>query len=245
MEPSNTINLKYNGKKVTLELPEKYEDFLKLIEDKFFLSKELMKYISINYFDEENYSNLVDDEESYEISLLEHKGEWEMIIDLQKLKDDDNSNNNKINENSKISPKIKNFDKNDVKKLEEKISKKYASIFKKKMDEKKIEYKNQMSKLENDFKNTMNTVLQKNEESYEQLSQYYNDKMKEYFQKYNDIVIENLNKGISQSELKELADQFFKENQIQNMGQNIINGNNQINGDAGSSFAFSRIINKK
>ena len=82
MEPSNTINLKYNGKKVTLELPEKYEDFLKLIEDKFFLSKELMKYISINYFDEENYSNLIDDEESYEISLLEHKGEWEMIIDL-------------------------------------------------------------------------------------------------------------------------------------------------------------------
>ena len=56
----------------------------------------------------------------------------------------------------------------------------------------------------------MNSVIQINEENYNNLSQYYNGKMKEYFQKYNDLVIENLNKGISQSELKDLAEQFFK-----------------------------------
>ncbi len=240
MEPSNSVNLKYNGRNITLELPENYEDFLKLIEDKFFLSPELMKYITINYFDEDDYKNLVDDEDSYEIGLSDHKGNWEMNIDLQKRMEDDNtSNNSKINKNNN---KVKSFDKNEVKKLEEKIAKKYASIFKKKLEEKKKEYKNGMSKLENDFKSTMDTVLQKNEESYEQLTQYYNDKMKEYFQKYNDIVIENLNKGISQSELKDLAEQFFKENQIPNMAHNEIKGGD---GNPEASFAFSRIINKK
>ena len=86
----------------------------------------------------------------------------------------------------------------------------------------------------------MNSVIQINEENYNNLSQYYNGKMKEYFQKYNDLVIENLNKGISQSELKDLAEQFFKDNQLPDINNNQMNNNDD--NDDGNSFTFSKFI---
>lgn len=237
MEPSNKISVKYNGKTVNLELPNKYKDFLQLIQDKFFLSPELMKCISISYLDEDDLSNLVYDEDSYEISLTEHFGKWEIKLELSRLIDDDNISKN--SKNSQNNNNLKKFDKKDKKILEENIAKKYASIFKKKLEEKNLEHKKEISKMENDFKNTMNTVIQKNEESYEQLSQYYNEKMKEYFQKYNDLVIDNLNKGISQSELKELADQFIKDNQIPNRNHEE---NDEDLGAPEGDFNFSKLI---
>lgn len=237
----NKIKLFYNNKSIDLVLPKKYKDFLKLLENTFYLTPELLEKATISYFDSEGYENMIDDEEGYNDSLNEHTGKWEMKIDFFSTPNNpDNDLDNKPNKdnNKVINQKI--IGKNEIKNIEKKIAKKYSKIIENKLKQKESEHQEEISKITSDFKNTMNSVIQINEENYNNLSQYYNGKMKEYFQKYNDLVIENLNKGISQSELKDLAEQFFKDNQLPDVNNNQMNNNDD--NDNGNSFVFSKFI---
>ena len=237
----NKIKLFYNNKSIDLVLPKKYKDFLKLLENTFYLTPELLEKATISYFDSEGYENMIDDEEGYNDSLNEHTGKWEMKIDFFSTPNNpDNDLDNKPNKdnNKVINQKI--IVKNEIKNIEKKIAKKYSKIIENKLKQKESEHQEEISKITSDFKNTMNSVIQINEENYNNLSQYYNGKMKEYFQKYNDLVIENLNKGISQSELKDLAEQFFKDNQLPDINNNQMNNNDD--NDDGNSFTFSKFI---
>lgn len=237
----NKIKLFYNNKSIDLVLPKKYKDFLKLLENTFYLTPELLEKATISYFDSEGYENMIDDEEGYNDSLNEHTGKWEMKIDFFSTPNNpDNDLDNKPNKdnNKVINQKI--IGKNEIKNIEKKIAKKYSKIIENKLKQKESEHQEEISKITSDFKNTMNSVIQINEENYNNLSQYYNGKMKEYFQKYNDLVIENLNKGISQSELKDLAEQFFKDNQFPDVNNNQMNNNDD--NDNGNSFVFSKFI---
>jgi len=237
----NKIKLFYNNKSIDLVLPKKYKDFLKLLENTFYLTPELLEKATISYFDSEGYENMIDDEEGYNDSLNEHTGKWEMKIDFFSTPNNtDNDLDNKSNKdnNKVINQKI--IGKNEIKNIEKKIAKKYSKIIENKLKQKDSEHQEEISKMTSDFKNTMNSVIQINEENYNNLSQYYNGKMKEYFQKYNDLVIENLNKGISQSELKDLAEQFFKDNQLPDVNNNQMNNNDD--NDNGNSFVFSKFI---
>ena len=245
MEETNKIKLFYNNKSKDLVLPEKYKDFLKLLEDTFYLTPELLEKATISYLDSEGYENMIDDENSYNDSLNEHAGKWEMRIDFFSTQDNPDINlENKPNKEINTVINQKKIDKNEIKDIEKKIAKKYSKIIENKLKQKESEHKEEISKITSDFKNTMNSIIQINEENYNNLSQYYNGKMKEYFQKYNDLVIENLNKGISQSELKDLAEQFFKDNQLPDVNNNQINNNDDNDNDNGNSFVFSKLINK-
>ena len=238
MEGPIKITLLYNNKKIKLQLPSTYNEFLKLLEDKLYLTPELVNSAIIYYQDSDGDNNILS-EDSYNQSLEDNNGIFEMSLDLKNKKDDsddDNYNNNQVN--AKLG-------KNEIKNIEKKIAVKFSKIFEEKLKKKDLEYQKEISIIKKNFENTMKSVIENSSIEYNNLSDYYNEKMKDYFKKYNEMIIENINKGISQSNLNQLMDQFFINNQFLNNKANHDDDDDQNNGDSHDSFVFSKVIDKK
>ena len=240
MEGPIKITLLYNNKKIKLQLPSTYNEFLKLLEDKLYLTPELVNSAIIYYQDSDGDNNILS-EDSYNQSLEDNNGIFEMSLDLKNKKDDsddDNNNNNKAN--AKLG-------KNEIKNIEKKIAVKFSKIFEEKLKKKDLEYQKEISIIKKNFENTMKNVIENSSIEYNNLSDYYNEKMKDYFKKYNEMIIENINKGISQSNLNQLMDQFFINNQFLNNKDKPgdDDDDDQNNGDSHDSFVFSKVIDKK
>ena len=240
MEGPIKITLLYNNKKIKLQLPSTYNEFLKLLEDKLYLTPELVNSAIIYYQDSDGDNNILS-EDSYNQSLEDNNGIFEMSLDLKNKKDDsddDNNNNNQVN--AKLG-------KNEIKNIEKKIAVKFSKIFEEKLKKKDLEYQKEISIIKKNFENTMKNVIENSSIEYNNLSDYYNEKMKDYFKKYNEMIIENINKGISQSNLNQLMDQFFINNQFLNNKDKPgdDDDDDQNNGDSHDSFVFSKVIEKK
>jgi hypothetical protein len=221
MERSIIITLLYNKREIEIELPSTYEEFLKLLEDKLYLTKELVSLATISYNDSDGDKNIIS-YDNYDDSKTENNGFFEMELVFP--------NENNINK-SQINDKL---NKDEIKEIEKKIAKKYAKIFEEKLKKKDLEYEKEISEIKKNFENTMNTMIENNENQFNVLSNYYNEKMKENFEKYNQMIIENLNEGISHSNLNKLMEEFFNNNK-----QNFEEDNDDLN-----SRIFSQVIKK-
>ena len=199
MENKN-IKLLYNKKTIELELPSTYDEFLKLLEDKLYLTEKLVKNAKIVYYDQDNDQYFLD-EFNYNDSITDNNGNWEMEIDFTSNPDAPTQTPTPI-------------DKNKLKELEKKIAKKVVKIYEKKMKKKEEEHNKEISQIKEDFENVMNTAISKNESQINDLSEYYNKKLKEYFENYNKMIINNINTGISESEINNLYEKFIKENNL-------------------------------
>ena len=240
MEGPIKITLLYNNKKIKLQLPSTYNEFLKLLEDKLYLTPELVNSAIIYYQDSDGDNNILS-EDSYNQSLEDNNGIFEMSLDLKNKKDDSDDDNNNNQVNAKLG-------KNEIKNIEKKIAVKFSKIFEEKLKKKDLEYQKEISIIKKNFENTMKSVIENSSIEYNNLSDYYNEKMKDYFKKYNEMIIENINKGISQSNLNQLMDQFFINNQFLNNKDkpgDDDDDDDQNNGDSHDSFVFSKVIDKK
>ena len=218
MENKN-IKLLYNKKTIELELPSTYDEFMKLLEDKLYLTEELVRNAKIVYYDHDNDNNYLS-EDNYEDSITDNNGNWEMEIDFcSKPEATPIGNNNE------------GINKEQLKEIEKKIAKKVVKIYEEKMKKKEEEQNNEISKIKEDFENIMNTAITKNESQINELSDYYNQKFKEYFENYNKMIINNINTGISESEINNLYEKFIKEN--------------NLNDENDDNMKISRVINKK
>ena len=137
MEGPIKITLLYNNKKIKLQLPSTYNEFLKLLEDKLYLTPELVNSAIIYYQDSDGDNNILS-EDSYNQSLEDNNGIFEMSLDLKNKKDDsddDNNNNNQVN--AKLG-------KNEIKNIEKKIAVKFSKIFEEKLKKKDLEYQKEI-----------------------------------------------------------------------------------------------------
>ena len=218
MENKN-IKLLYNKKTIELELPSTYDEFMKLLEDKLYLTEELVRNAKIVYYDHDNDNNYLS-EDNYEDSITDNNGNWEMEIDFYSKP-----------ETTPIGNNNEGINKEQLKEIEKKIAKKVVKIYEEKMKKKEEEQNNEISKIKEDFENIMNTAITKNESQINELSDYYNQKFKEYFENYNKMIINNINTGISESEINNLYEKFIKEN--------------NLNDENDDNMKISRVINKK
>ena len=209
MENKN-IKLLYNKKTIELELPSTYDEFMKLLEDKLYLTEELVRNAKIIYYDQDNDNNFLG-EDNYEASITDNNGNWEMEIDFCTKPDDLTPNGN--NDDNKLGKNV-GINKEQLKEIEKKIAKKVVKLYEAKMKKKEEEHNNEISKIKEDFENVMNTAITKNESQINDLSEYYNKKLKEYFENYNKMIINNINTGISESEINNLYEKFIKENNL-------------------------------
>ena len=218
MENKN-IKLLYNKKTIELELPSTYDEFMKLLEDKLYLTEELVRNAKIVYYDHDKDNNFLS-EDNYEDSITDNNGNWEMEIDFYSKPEATPIGNNN-----------EGINKEQLKEIEKKIAKKVVKIYEEKMKKKEEEQNNEISKIKEDFENIMNTAITKNESQINELSDYYNQKFKEYFENYNKMIINNINTGISESEINNLYEKFIKEN--------------NLNDENDDNMKISRVINKK
>ena len=216
MENKN-IKLFYNKKTIELELPSTYDEFMKLLEDKLYLTEQLVRNAKIIYYDHDNDQYFLG-EDNYDDSITDNNGNWEMEIDFS-------SNPDAPTQTPNPTP----IDKNKLKELEKKIAKKVVKLYEEKLKKKEEEHNKEISQIKEDFENVMNTAITKNESQINDLSEYYNKKLKEYFENYNKMIINNINTGISESEINNLYEKFIKEN-------NLNDENNQ------EDFTISRLI---
>ena len=205
MENKN-IKLLYNKKTIELELPSTYDEFMKLLEDKLYLTEELVRNAKIVYYDQDNDQYYLG-EDNYEDSITDNNGNWEMEIDFSSNPDAPTQTPTPI-------------DKNKLKELEKKIAKKVVKIYEKKMKKKEEEHNKEISQIKEDFENVMNTAISKNESQINDLSECYNK-----------MIINNINTGISESEINNLYEKFIKEN--------------NLNDENDDNMKISRVINKK
>ena len=236
MEESIKINLLYNKRNIEIELPSKYQEFLNLLENKLYLTPEILDSSMIYYFDKEGDKNIIT-EENYDESKEENNGNFEMEIDFTSKapnNDNDEEGNNDGNNN------IKKLNKKELKEIEKKIAKKYAKIFEEKIKKKDLEHKKEISNIKENLEKIINSLIENNGNQFNALSEYYNNKMKEKFQKYNEMIIDNLNKGISQSNLNELMQEIIN-NENKNLGQQYIEDNDE---EELKSGIFSAVIKK-
>ena len=203
MENKN-IKLLYNNKTIELELPSTYDEFMKLLEDKLYLTEKLVRNAKIIYYDQDNDNNYLI-KETYDDSIKDNNGNWEMEIDFSSNPDEPTG--------API-PTPTPIDKKKLKELEKKIAKKVVKLYEEKMKKKEEEHNKEISQIKEDFENVMNTAITKNESQINDLSEYYNKKLKEYFENYNKMIINNINTGISESEINNLYEKFIKENNL-------------------------------
>jgi len=214
MENKN-IKLLYNKKTIELELPSTYDEFMKLLEDKLYLTEELVRNAKIVYYDQDNDNNYLS-EDNYIDSITDNNGNWEMEIDFNSKSDEPTPTPNK--DDNKPGKQI---NKEQLKEIEKKIAKKVVKIYEEKMKKKEEEHNNEISKIKEDFENVMNTAITKNESQINDLSDYYNKKLREYFENYNKMIINNINAGISESEINNLYEKFIKENNLNDDDEEI------------------------
>ena len=134
-----------------------------------------------------------------------------MEVDFYTKPDDLTPNGN--NDDNKLGKNV-GINKEQLKEIEKKIAKKVVKLYEAKMKKKEEEHNNEISKIKEDFENVMNTAITKNESQINDLSEYYNKKLKEYFENYNKMIINNINTGISESEINNLYEKFIKENNL-------------------------------
>ena len=231
------INLLYNKRNIEIELPSTYKEFLNLLENKLYLTPEILDSSMIYYFDKEGDKNIIT-EENYDESKEENNGNFEMEIDFtSKNPKNDNDEEDNNDENNNINKKL---NKKELKEIEKKIAKKYAKIFEEKIRKKDLEHKKEISNIKENLEKIINSLIENNGNQFSALSEYYNNKMKEEFQKYNEMIIDNLNKGISQSNLNELMQEIIN-NKTENLGQQYFEDNDE---DELNSGIFSTIIKK-
>ena len=228
------IVLLYNNKNINLELPSTYEKFLNLLEDKLYLTPELMKKAIIYYIDSEG-DKIPLTKDNYEDCFEECNGNFEMIINFnQKKNDNDNDDDNENNDEKQINKKL---DKNEKKEIEKKIAKKFSKIFESKLRKKDLEHQKEISTIKKDFENAMKSVIEQNESQFKDISDYYNDKMKEIFNKYNEMIVQNINEGISNIDLNNLMEKFVNDNQFEDFNKDVDQNNDE------KDMFFSRVIN--
>ena len=220
MEDKIRITLKYNKRDIKLELPDTYDEFINLLEDKLYLTPQMVASSNIYYQDTDGDKCEIH-RDNYNESFNDCNGIFEMMLNFD----------NKGYNGDKFIFDNKNIIGNELKNLENTIAKKFSKILVKKLKEKDLEHKNEISSIKTDFQNTLNTIIQKTENKYNELADYYNEKMKTIFQEYNELIIEKINKGISGSDLNKLAEQFINDNQI-------------FDNDNEEKFTFSKVINK-
>ena len=224
MEDKICITLKYNNRDIKLELPDTYDEFINLLEDKLYLTPQLVSSSNIYYQDIDGDKCEIH-RDNYNESFNDCNGIFEMVLNF----DNKGYNGDKtIFDNKKIIG-------NELKNLENTIAKKFSKILVKKLKDKDSEHKKEISSIKEEFQKTLNTIIQKTENKYNELSDYYNEKIKTIFQEYNEMIIEKINKGISGSDLNKLAEQFINDNKIYNPD---IDNNNE------EKFTFSKVINK-
>ncbi len=169
-QDENKITLTYNNRKIELELPSSYQEFLNLLEDKLYLTEEIMKNARIIYHDSEDDLNIIINEEDYESGLHEHNGNWEMKIDI--------------------------FDS---------------------LETLKKEHKDEILNLKKNFENMLNLINENSQKKFIELEKYYENKLKNNFKKYNQMIIANIQKSISESDINKIYNQFINNENNEHM----------------------------
>ena len=205
------IKLKYNNREINIQIPSNYEEFTKLLENKLYLTPELMKSGTIFYYDSEGDKNTLSEDE-FNLCLNDNNGNFELEIDYSQYSQNNDAQFH--NEDDGIKNNNKILGKNEIKNIEKKIADKYVKIFKQKLKDKDMKHQNEISTIKQNFENTMMSVIESNKNQIDSLFDYFDNKMKENFTKYNDIILKNINEGISKLDLNNMAEQFINSNQL-------------------------------
>jgi len=261
MDQTNELKILYHNKTIELEIPSSYEEFLKLLEDKLYLTKKLIQTASIFYVDDDGDTNYISSEDEFKDALRYCYWGWNVKLNLKAVvdrmkngeKDGDNDDDNleeeveeevkgkddkKENKNI-ITPII---DKNKIKNLEKKITKKLVKIFEEKMKQKDLEHQKEIDEIKENYEKDIKILIENNQNKMKELSEYYNDKIKEYLDKYNEMIIQNINDGISRSNINNLAEKFINDNKDNNWNKKDNDIDNDDSNKSNNLF-FSNIIN--
>lgn len=149
------IIVKYLGE-TPVEVPSTYEDFIKLIVSTFFITDKMKQSMSIIYFDDENYENILDPD-NYSDAIEEAK---EFVIQFQEEESPskpvvNSSNIDKLQ--NKVIEKMKSVE-DDINEYKQKLVESCKKAVEKRLEEVDKQHQEEIKKLIDFYEKKLNNI---------------------------------------------------------------------------------------
>lgn len=149
------IIVKYLGE-TPVEVPSTYEDFIKLIVSTFFITDKMKQSMSIIYFDDENYENILDPD-NYSDAIEEAK---EFVIQFQEEESPskpvvNSSNVDKLQ--NKVIEKMKSVE-DDINEYKQKLVESCKKAVEKRLEEVDKQHQEEIKKLIDFYEKKLNNI---------------------------------------------------------------------------------------
>ena len=206
------INIEYFNKETPVELPPTYDEFIKLIVSKFFITEKMKKNMSIIYYDEDD-DIITLDKDNYSDSIEEAK---KLVLQIPEIKTNKPGGNFDVEKLQKDVIKKMESVQNDIEIYKKKLTESCKKAVEKKLEEVDAKHEEEIKKLVEFYENKLNDIKSRIAEKSKKIvdnlqnksSSLMNEQLEEY-KKYIETEMGKLMKEKTQLLEKKLGEVDF------------------------------------
>lgn len=233
MSLKKEIEIDYMKRRTKINLPKNYSEFIKLCKETFYLSKDRSELMSLVYYDNEGYENIIDEDE-YDKEDCRKAEYWKLIIDEEE--EEENVEDINTSKSKEQLMKTKNEIIEKSKKYKEELYQKFSKKAQEEIKARNERHKTKTQKLQDEYKNCLEELKIHYKEKIEQISKNVIDMYKENVDSMNIEIIDNIKEplktfsNICQKKLEEVKINEIKDS-INKMQDCITNCITNFNND--------------
>ena len=233
------INIEYFGKETPVELPPTYDEFVKSIVSKFFITEKMRQNMSIIYYDEDDDINTLN-KENYSQSIEEAK---KLVLQIPESKTDKPGGNFNVENLQKDVIKKMESVQNDIDVYKKKLTESCKNAVEKKLEEIDAKHEEEIKKLVEFYENKLNDIKSRISEKSKKIveniqsksSFLLNEQLEEY-KKYIETEMEKLMKEKTELLKKKLDEIDFTDlEKKQSEVGDVVDKNKQILDNIGNN----------
>lgn len=190
MSLKKEIEIDYMKRRTKINLPKNYSEFIKLCKETFYLSKDRSELMSLVYYDNEGYENIIDEDE-YDKDDCRKAEYWKLIIEEEE--EEENVEDINTSKSKEKLMKTKNEIIEKSKKYKEELYLKFSKKAQEGIKARNERHKTNKQKLQDEYKNCLEEVKKIiNTQKIEQISKNVIDMYKENVDSMNIEIIDNI-----------------------------------------------------
>jgi hypothetical protein len=199
MSLKKEIEIDYMKRRTKINLPKNYSEFVKLCKETFYLSKDRSELMSLVYYDNEGYENIIDEDE-YDKEDCRKAEYWKLIIEEEE--EEENAEDIDTSKSKEQLMKTKNEIIEKSKKYKEELYQKFSKKAQEGIKARTEQHKKTTQKLQDEYKNCLEElkiiINTQYNENIEQISNNVIDMYKKNVDLMNIGIIDNLKEPLKE-----------------------------------------------
>ena len=181
MSSKEEIEIDYMKRRTKINLPKNYSEFVKLCKETFYLSKDRSELMSLVFYDNEGFENIIDEDE-YDKEDCRKAEYWKLIIEEE---EEENAEDIDTSKSKEKLMKTKNQIIEKSKKYKEELYQKFSIKAQEGIKARNEQHKKNVQKLQDEYKNCL-----------EELKKIIKTQYKENIEQISNNVIDMYNKNV-------------------------------------------------